>query len=102
MTDAVIAKREALELYKDVVNKEVWPRPYFTEEGAEALNECRGDVMLVVERFRAQAIMGEIDIDKKWNDFQDQLEQVDVEDMYLFAEENSDYIQYISLQFELH
>ena len=90
VTDAVIAKREALELYKDVINKEVWPRPYFTEEGAEALNECRGDVMLVVERFRAQAIMGEIDIDKKWNDFQEQLEQVDVEDMLYYMQEAYD------------
>ena len=89
-TDAVIAQRAALEQYKDVRNKEVWPRPYFSEDGAEALSECRGDVMLVVERFRAQAIMGEIDIDSRWQKFQDDLEAVEVEEMLYYMQEAYD------------
>ncbi len=90
ITDAVVAQRAAFELYKDVRNKEVWPRPYFTEDGAEALSECRGDVMLLVERFRGEAIMGEINIDSKWQSFQDDLEDAGLEDMLYYMQEAYD------------
>lgn len=81
-TAAVQAKRDALKFYQDagVLNPddEVWPRPYFATDAAEELGEIRGDIMTVVEKYRAEAISGKIDIDATWEDFQDTLKN-DVE-----------------------
>lgn len=65
----------------DVINKQVWPRPYFTEDGNEALLELRADIFKLVEKKRAEWIHGTADVEAEWDDFQDDLEASEVEEL---------------------
>lgn len=65
----------------DVINKQVWPRPYFTDDGNEALLELRADIFKLVEKKRGEWIQGEKDIDAEWEDFLDDLDASEVEEL---------------------
>lgn len=65
----------------DVINKQVWPRPYFTDEGNEALLELRAGIFMLVEQKRAQWIQGQKDIDAEWEDFLDDLDASEIDEL---------------------
>lgn len=73
---------KALKQYQDagVINDNVWPRPYFTEDGNTALKELRTDIFKLVDKKRAEWIYGEADIDEEWDDFQSDLETARIDE----------------------
>ncbi|MBQ2785601.1 MAG: hypothetical protein IJF02_03765 [Oscillospiraceae bacterium] len=74
LTDAVIASKNALKFYEDagVLNdaSEVWPRPYMSTENSEEIGEIRGDIMLLVETYRAESITGKKNFTSDWDALQ--------------------------------
>lgn len=56
-------------IYKDVINKEVWPRPYYAAEYSYDAAEYVVDISSQVATYRGQWITGKSDIDKDWDTF---------------------------------
>ncbi len=82
-SEATASTRNAYAQYEDagVINNQVWPRPYFTDDGNEALLELRADIFKLVENKRAQWIQGTKDIDAEWEDFLDDLDASEIDEL---------------------
>lgn len=70
----------AYELYKDVINKTVWPRPYIPAEDQARLTELRTDIFNLVNEKRADWVTGVGDIDAEWEQFQEDLIDCGIEE----------------------
>ena len=63
--------------YKDIVNTEIWPRPYSNPEYSDELLAIKADIFAAVDQKKAEWIMGDVGlVDKEWDEFQTQLEQM--------------------------
>ncbi len=62
---------EQFKTVEKYVDKETWPRPYYTTEDATRVNELLTDITTYVEQMKANFIIGKADIndDKVWNDY---------------------------------
>ncbi len=80
-TPTVQAKRDALAVYEDagVINKEVWPRPYLSDEANTELSEIRGDIATLTSLYRAEAITGAKNLTTDWEAFKADLVKADIE-----------------------
>ncbi len=64
------------------VDKETWPRPYYTTEDATRVNELLADITTYVEQMKANFITGKTDVnsDAEWNDYIAKLKKLGAEE----------------------
>lgn len=68
------------QVYKDIINKEIWPRPYFDEEATGRLSELRTDIFNTVSQMKAKWVTGELDIDADWDSFIKNLQKMGIDE----------------------
>ncbi len=80
-TPAVQAKRDALAVYEEagVMNDEVWPRPYLSDEATAELAAIRGDIATLTSLYRAEVISGKKNLTTDWDAFQADLVKAGIE-----------------------
>lgn len=80
------------ETYKkaNVLNHELWPRPYFANEDANKIYQLTTDIFYQVDTYRARWITGEGDINKEWDTYVAKLHQLGVEDMVKLMQKSYD------------
>lgn len=73
----------AWDTYTDagVLNQEIWPRPYYSNEDANKVYQLTTDIFYQVDTYRARWITGQGDIDAEWDEYISKLEQLGVNDM---------------------
>jgi len=64
-----------------VLNQEIWPRPYYSNEDANTVYRLTTDIFYQVDTYRAKWITGQTDIDDEWDDYLKKLEQLEVDKM---------------------
>ncbi len=79
-TAEALKQLSAYVIYKDVLNKEIWPRPFFNEADSERLSELRTDIFNTVSYYKAQWITGERDITADWDEYITKLYQMGLEE----------------------
>ena len=72
--------QESYDLYKDYLDKETWPRPYYSAEDATRVSELRTDIFNIVSQKKAQWIAGDKDVDSEWDKYLDDLKAVGVDE----------------------
>lgn len=60
-------KQNCYNIYKDYINKELWPRPFFAEEDSYDADTYFTDINYEVNTHRALWITGKSDIDADWD-----------------------------------
>lgn len=64
-----------------VLNTQIWPRPYYSNEDASTLYRITTDIFYQVDAYRARWITGEGNIDKEWDEYINKLEGLGLEQM---------------------
>ena len=64
-----------------VLNQEIWPRPYYSNQDASTLYRITTDIFYQVDAYRARWITGEGNIDKEWDEYIDKLENLGLDQM---------------------
>ncbi len=72
--------RQMYELYKDYLDKETWPRPYYSADYASRISELRTDIFNIVSKAKAGWIAGDRDVDAEWDSYLDELRAVGVDE----------------------
>ena len=67
-------KLSSYEEYKDVINPEIWPRPYYTQEVNDEIGVIRTDVYNIITQYEAKWVTGQSDINKDWDSYKKQME----------------------------
>lgn len=57
---------DAYEKYKDIINDEVWPRPYIDPDDNDEIKEISGDLFTTVYEMRAKWLTGKGNVDAEW------------------------------------
>ena len=65
---------EIYQFYGNDVNREVWPRPYYTQEINDEINAVRTDVFNIITQYEAKWIVGQSDINADWDGYKKQME----------------------------
>lgn len=83
--------------YQDagVLNDEIWPRPYYSNEDASSLYRITTDIFYQVDSYRARWITGEGDIDAEWDEYIKKLEGLGLKEMVTIYQ--SGYDSYLEL-----
>lgn len=68
------------QLYKDIMNTETWPRPYLATESVYDAEEYTTDIMYLVQSKRGAWITGKSDINKEWDSFKKQLDEMGLQE----------------------
>lgn len=63
------AMQNNYQIYKDVVNKEIWPRPYISANDAFEADTYTTDIFYQVTTYRGECITGNKDVDKTWDNY---------------------------------
>ena len=84
------------EIYKDVLNTELWPRPYYSAAEANDADIYFTDIDYQVRTYRSLWITGKSDIEKDWNGFVSKIESLQIEE-YLKILQNA-YDAYLQKQ----
>ncbi|MBQ8358909.1 MAG: extracellular solute-binding protein [Oscillospiraceae bacterium] len=79
--DTMLSRDTAYELYKDVINDEPWPKPFFDAEDTDRLNEILTDVYQVMRNNRANWITGRTDVDAEWDQYIQQLKDIGIDEV---------------------
>ena len=69
------------DIYKDFINKEIWPRPYYTAEDNNRANILRTDIFSIVSQYEARWVTGLSDIDADWDNYIRQLNSAGVQEL---------------------
>jgi putative aldouronate transport system substrate-binding protein len=77
-------------MYKGIMNNEVWPRPYFTADGAQRINELRTDIVNTTTQMRARWISGQADIDATWDDYKASLNRMGLQEFISILQKSYD------------
>ena len=87
-----IKSYEAFVMYKnaDILNDEIWPRPYFAAEDMTRLNELRTDIFNTVADKKASWIAGDGDIDAEWDQYLKDLEAMGVDEFVQILQKTYD------------
>ncbi len=85
---------KAYEMYQQIINKEIWPRPFFTADDSIRLGELRTDIFNTVTEMRAKWITGQSDINSDWGDYIKQLNSMGLEEMIALLQKAYD--QYLT------
>ena len=75
-----IRYNETYDLYKEYLNDEVWPRPYFASDVSSRLSELRTDIFNLVNEKKAAWITGTGDIEAEWDEYCASLNKMGVEE----------------------
>jgi len=67
--------------HEEWINQEIWPRPYYTADQLEVINTTWADIKKACDAYELDVIKGNIDADEAWEDFQEELEGLDVESL---------------------
>ena len=90
MTSATEKQQSRYDVYKDYLTKEIWPRPYTSQEDASRLSELRTDIFNTVSLKRAEWIAGESDIDADWEEFKASLDKMGIDEFVEIMQKNYD------------
>lgn len=63
-------------LYENYIDPEIWPRPYYSTEDADEISILTTDLFRLVEEKKAKWIVGKADIDKEWDAYVKNLEEI--------------------------
>lgn len=74
------AKRDNYEMYKDYLDTETWPRPYFTAEDAERLSVIQTDLFSHLEKKKADWMTGKADVEAEWDAYLAELKKLNVDE----------------------
>ena len=82
LSSAQVAKGVVYDTYKSagILNKNIWPRPYFDTDDATRIAELRTDIFNIVATNRAKWGSGQGDINAEWNGFIESLNKAGVEE----------------------
>ena len=83
-------KKASYELYLDVLNDEIWPRPFFPEDLAFRANELRTDIFNTVNQMKASWITGQSDIDADWEGYLKNLQKMGIDEFVSLYQEAYD------------
>lgn len=89
-TEKQVKEDAIFDLYEPYLTTESWPRPYFSAEQTEAINEVRTDIMNLITLKRAQWITGTADIEAEYDQFVQDLEKCGVEKLLKTMQEAYD------------
>ena len=78
------------ELYKDILNDERWPRPYFATEVCNDADLYVTDINLTVGQRRANWITGRTDIDSDWDKFLSDLDACGLQEYMVILQDAYD------------
>ena len=67
-------------IYKDVINKNLWPRPYYSAEDSYDADTYATDINYQVSKFRASWITGKTDINKEWDSFKSNIKSIGLDE----------------------
>jgi len=70
----------AYNMYEPFINKEVWPRPYFSSEATSKANELRTDIFNTVTKYKAMWISGQSSVDADWEKFNNELKSMGLDE----------------------
>ena len=73
-------KLDSYHLYYDILNKEIWPRPYFTDDLSYRATELRTDIFNTVSQMKARWITGQGDVEAEWDGFISNLKTMGIEE----------------------
>lgn len=62
-------KQACYNLYKDIINDEIWPRPFYSPEVCNDADLYVTDINLTLGQYRAKWITGAADVDADWDKF---------------------------------
>lgn len=69
------------EIYKDIINKETWPRPYYAAEDVYDADTYTADINYLVQTKRGEWITGRSDVNKDWNSYISKLDELGLQEM---------------------
>ncbi len=72
---------EVFEIYADYIDKETWPRPYYSVEEATRLGELQTDIFNLVDTMKAKWTVGTEDIETGWEDYLADLKRMGLDEM---------------------
>lgn len=78
---ASLNTQAAYDVYKDYLNDEIWPRPYFGSDVSTRLGELRTDIFSLVNQKKADWITGNSDINAEWDAYCASLEKMGVAEL---------------------
>lgn len=78
---AALNTQAAYDVYKDYLNDEIWPRPYFSGDVSTRLGELRTDIFSLVNQKKADWITGNSDIEAEWDDYCASLKKMKVDEL---------------------
>ena len=76
------------EIYKEIINKELWPRPYYSAAESYDADVYFTDIEYQIRTNRALWITGKSNIDKDWNSFVSKMDSLGL-DQYLKILQNA-------------
>jgi putative aldouronate transport system substrate-binding protein len=77
-------------LYKDIMNNELWPRPYFLAEDSQRVNELRTDIFNTVSQMQGRWLSGQADVEASWNGYIDNLNRQGLEEFVRILQKTYD------------
>ncbi len=69
------------EIYKDIINKETWPRPYYAVEDVYDADTYITDISYQVQTKRGDWITGKSDVNKDWDAYVKKLDDLGLQEM---------------------
>ena len=74
--------RKTYEIYEPYMDKETWPRPYYSVDEADRLAELTTDIFNLTETQRAKWVCGQEELnDASWKKYVGEMENMGVKEM---------------------
>ena len=78
------------EIYKDYIDDEIWPRPYYDIEDSTTISQLSADLFRFVGEKKGAWIVGKSDIDKDWDQYKKDLKKMGLDDLIKISQETYD------------
>ena len=83
-------KQNNYAIYKDYINKEVWPRPYYAPDDAYDMDALTTDIFYQVDTKRANWITNKSDIDQEWDAYVNTIKKLGIDDYLAILQRSYD------------
>lgn len=83
-------KKASYELYHDILNTHIWPRPFFTADQATHASELRTDIFNTVNQMKAMWVTGQADINADWDTYLANLKKMGIDEFISIYQEAYD------------